>query len=88
MSAAALASLTEESDRQVRETLEEYRSRRARRESVVAAVERQLGKTFAKLTRNEYKRFMDRLDLNRDILKKAHIRKSLGESSVCFSLNL
>jgi len=48
------------------EALAEYHSRRARRDSVVAAVERQFGKTFAKLSGDEYTRFMDRLDLTSD----------------------
>ena len=46
--------------------LQEYRARRAQKTAIVAAVEQQLGKPFLELTKKDYTRFMQGLDLNRD----------------------
>ena len=48
------------------DVFEEYRSRFAARESVVAEVKERLGKPFADLTGDEYARFMEGLDLRGD----------------------
>ena len=55
----------EDRERQ-REAYAEYRLRWAQKDSVVAAVQKKFGKPFRDLTREDYARFMDGLDLNRD----------------------
>jgi hypothetical protein len=55
-----------ERERRASAAFEEYRVQRARRQSVVEAVEQRLGKRFSQLTTEEYRDFMGDLDLTRD----------------------